>query len=344
MLINKEKNIFLTAPSGMFPSITVAKNCARSLQAFLKYKFEKENIKENTVMIGISNVNTKKAHYIPMQNGVGRPKRVLTGDIENCFVDPHLHILISGDKAEDISADIIDYLIDKSIEYGALVGARIWKNYIKTDYEVAIVDYYIEKQSFSTLGVNRSKKCTEEDELQLDDAIIDEYFSDDEEFIDNEQLDLFEYLNKDSEVITEIEDNIKDTVDYEQNSFNFDDFSCSNKNINNTVAQMDVDYFIADLRTKWRYLQQMKRIAVELIANYEIAYYTSCLQNEICQIADAVKKYQSNIYINRIREITLKAEQIGTTIEVQKKAHELAFQKRTNLTSDDMYHLDYCGN
>ena len=327
MLINKEKNIFLTAPSGMFPSITVAKNCARSLQAFLKYKFEKENIKENTVMIGVSNVNGKKAHYIPMKNGVGRPKRVLTGDVENCFVDPHLHILISGDKAEDISADIIDYLIDKSIEYGAHVGARIWKNYIKTDYEVAIVDYYIEKQSFSTLGVNRSKKYTEEDELQVDDAIIDEYFSDDdsEEFINNEQeserLDLLEYL-EDSKVVTEVEAN----AESKQDSFKFDGFSCSD--INNTVVQTDVDYYISDLRIKWRYLQKLKGT----VGNYELACYIIYLQNEICEIANYIKTHRLGNYTRKIRDITLKIEQLQIAIDTQKEAHEIALNSTNNNT------------
>jgi len=345
-----EKTVFLTAPAGMFTNVKIAKKCARSLQAFLKYMFKKENINGNSIMIGLSNVDGKKAHYVSVAHGVGRPQRVLEGDIENCFVDPHLHILVNGDMAEKISAKIITYLIKKSKEYGEGVGKRIWKQYIASNYDASIVEYYIEKQSFSVLGVNRYNRFSPNDDLEITVDIINEHFGDEdddeddsEDFINSaeisEEPDLFEYINEREEV-SETGDNF----DYEQEALEFDTLSYYNKNRSNIVGRIDVDYFIADLRTKWRYLQQMKRIAVELIANYEIAYYTYCLQNEICQIADAVKKYQSNIYINRIREITLKAEQIGTTIEVQKKAHELAFQKRTNLTSDDMYHLDYYGN
>ncbi len=58
-----KKTVFLSTPAGMFKSIEETKNCARSLRAFLDYMFKKNGICENSVMIGISNINGKKAHY-----------------------------------------------------------------------------------------------------------------------------------------------------------------------------------------------------------------------------------------------------------------------------------------
>lgn len=230
-------------------------------------------------------------------------------------------------------------MIKKSKKYGFDVGKLIWKEYPETDSDIARVEFYIERQSFSRLSVNRENVGNQNDEMQVDDVIK----SDDALFFESfgecdvsEKLDLFEYL-EDSKVVTEGRAN----AEFEQDLFNFNSISCADKNIRNTVVQMDVDYFIADLRTKWRYLQQMKKIAVELIANHEMAYYASYLQNDICQIADAVKKNKFNIYTDRIREITLKIEEIGIAIEVQKKVHQFAMVKRSNLTSDDIYPLNY---
>lgn len=327
----KEKTIFLSVPAGMFANITAAVNCARSLQAFLNYYFNKKGIKDNSVMIGISNVDGKKAHYVYQKDGeVGRPKKTLQGDIATCYVDPHLHILISGDRAEGISADAINYLIKKSIQNGDDKGKRIWKQYVKSDYEVAIVEYYIEKQSFSILGVNRYIKSLRNDSLDIDNSIIDMYFIDDTtdfETLSNDeyesQSDLYEYLN----------DSEGDSANYSNDVETYEDHGLHK---NNAMDTLEIEYVIADLRTKWRYLQTLKSINT----NDELVYYISYLQDEICQIADAVNKHQLYIYENRIREITLQIEKIGSAIEVQKIAHELAMHNTSTPTSNDTYRFN----
>ena len=326
-----EKTIFLSVPAGMFPNITSAINCARSLQAFLNYYFNKKEIKDNSVIIGISNVDGKKAHYVYQRDGeVGRPKRVLQGDIATCYVDPHLHILISGDRAEGISADTINYLIKKSTQNGDDKGKRIWKQYVKSDYEVAIVEYYIEKQSFSMFGVNRYIKSSRNDSLDIDDSIIDMYFNDDTtdfETLSNKeyesQSELYEYLN----------DSEDDFANYSDDVETYEDRGLHK---NNTMETLEIEYVIADLRTKWRYLQTLKCIDT----NDELAYYISYLQDEICQIADAVNNHQMYVYENRIREITLQIEKIGSAIEVQKKAHELSKHNFSTQTSNDTYRFN----
>lgn len=328
---DKKKSIFLTAPVGMFSSVASAINCARSLQAFLNYNFEKKGIKNCSVMIGISNVDGKKAHYVYQRDGeVGRPKRILQGDIENCHVDPHLHILASGDRAEEISADAINYLIKKSTQNGDEKGKRIWKQYVKSDYEVAIVEYYIEKQSFSILGVNRYIKSSRNDSLDIDNTVIDMYFNDDttdfEAFSSDEyesQSDLYEYLNDSEDVSGCCFDDVETYEEHELHK-------------NNSMETLEIEYVIADLRIKWRYLQTLKCIDT----NDELVCYISYLQDEICQIADAVNKHQLYVYENRIREITLQIEKIGSAIEVQKKAHELFMQGHLNLTSNDTYYFN----
>ena len=307
-----EKTVFLTAPAGMFTNVKIAKKCARSLQAFLKYMFKKENINGNIIMIGLSNVDGKKAHYVSFANGVGRPLRVLEGDIDNCFVDPHLHILVNGDMAEKISAKIITYLIKKSKEYGDGVGKRIWKQYIASNYDASIVEYYIEKQSFSVLGVNRYNRFSPNDDLEITVDIINEHFGDEddsEDFINSaeisEEPDLFEYINKREEV-SETGDNF----DYEQEALEFDTLSYYNKNRSNIVGRIDVDYFIADLRIKWRFLKKMKETA----ENYELAYYISYLQNEICKIADDSKMNRLGNNVSKMRDITLKSEPLALKV------------------------------
>lgn len=90
-----------------------------------------------------------------------------------------------------------------------------------------------------------------DDVIKSDDALFFESFG---ECDVSEKLDLFEYL-EDSKVVTEGETN----AEVEQDLFNLNSISCADKNISNTVVQMDVDYYISDLRIKWRYLQKLKK-------------------------------------------------------------------------------------
>lgn len=178
--------------------------------------------------------------------------------------------------------------------------------------------------------MNRYIKSSRNDSLDIDNTVIDMYFNDDttdfEAFSNDEyesQSDLYEYLN--------------DSED-ESGCYSADDeiYQEHELNKNNPIETLEIEYVIADLRTKWRYLQSLKGINTY----DELVYYISYLQNEICQIADAVNKHQLYVYENRIREITLQIEKIGSAIEVQKKAHELFMQGYLNLTSNDAYYFN----
>lgn len=339
---DNEKTIFLSTPAGMFKSIEDTKNCARSLQAFLDYMFKKNGICENSVLIGISNVNGKKAHYISTPNGgVGRPKRSLVGDIENCFVDPHLHILVSGNMAEDISAKTIDYFIKKYKKAGHSKGRRIWKEYVKSSYDEMIVEYYIVKQSFSILTVNHYNIFSSNDELEITDDIINEYFVDEDDSEDflydeetSERADLFEYINENEED--------SDTEDYcssEQDSYDFENSSYSNKNRNDILKQMDSEYYISDLRIKWLCLQEFKKIAIDFIVNYELADNIVYLQNEIYFIANSLKNNIYEDYNYKIKNITLEIEKIRNIVYLQKQAYQISLEesKYTNIKNRYYY-------
>lgn len=310
---NNEKAIFLTVPAGMFDSIETAKKCGRALQAMLDYNYHKQNITGNPILIGISNVDADIAQYVNMKNGVGRPARVLHGDIENCFVDPHIHILIHGNKAEKISSIIIDYMIKKSKKYGFDKGKLIWKEYLKSDEDVTRVESYIERQSFSRLTVNRWSERPDEYEFQNDNGIKneDELFGD--SFAKREEsitLDLFEYLNDEQEIYSDSKEEPDKAEPY----------------VENTMLKTDIECTLADLRIKWRVLQNLKQIAM----NYELAYYSYYLQEEICKVADSVKMSEFNNNDRRIRDITLKIEQLQIAIDTQREACKIALNSTNN--------------
>lgn len=315
---NNEKAIFLTAPAGMFKSIAEAQKCGRALQAMLNYNYD--NLTGNRILIGISNVDADIAHYESVKNGVGRPKRTLQGDLENCFVDPHIHILVYGDKAEKISSIIIDYMIKKSKKYGFDTGKLIWKEYLKSDEDVIRVEFYIERQSFSRLTVNRWSECTNEDNFQNNNCIKNE----DELSLDSfanhnesENLDLFEYLNDEQEIYGDKEEKPDEVKPYA-----FEEI------YKNTMLQKtDTECILADLRIKWRFLHYLKQTA----PNYELAYYSYYLQAEICKVADSVKMSKFNNNVKRIRDITLKIEQLQIAIDMQKEACKIALNSRNNM-------------
>ncbi len=156
--------IFLTTPSTLFADVDKAHRCARNLLAKLKYYCDKSGISDTTVEIGVSNVNPRKAQYIYQTHGVGRPQKILVGDLENCFVNPHLHMVIEGKSAAKISNLIIAYFTKR---YRSLRnknhGVRIWKEYIFNS-EVDNVRKYIWIQSLHYLRLkaklNRAKSAT----------------------------------------------------------------------------------------------------------------------------------------------------------------------------------------
>lgn len=89
---------------------------------------------------------------------MGRPKKILSGNIDKCFVKPHLHILISGNHKAFISNLIINYFKKR---YTSIKNnnrkVRIWKRYILiTDTER--VRKYIEIQSLHYLTVSVNKR------------------------------------------------------------------------------------------------------------------------------------------------------------------------------------------
>lgn len=149
--------IFLTTPSTLFADVDKAHRCARNLLAKLKYYCDKNCISDTTVEIGVSNVNPRKAQYIYQNHGVGRPQKILAGNLENCFVKPHLHMVIQGKNAAKISNLIIAYFTKR---YKSLRnknhGVRIWKEYIFNN-EVDNVRKYIWIQSLHYLTLKATK-------------------------------------------------------------------------------------------------------------------------------------------------------------------------------------------
>ena len=326
---DNQKCIFLTAPAGMFAGIEEAKKCARALQAMLKYHLTNKNIYEkNSVLIGVSNVNRKIAHYETMKKGIGRPQRTLIGDVEKCFVDPHLHILIDGKNAEYVSTMIINYLIKKSKIGLTDVGKLVWKEYIETDLEEIIVEDYIEKQSFSLLTVNRFNASEQIGERNID---FNETANND---IVSKRYDLFEYLDKleddtnngfikSCECCSHTEEEMsvidKDIAIKENN-----EESIKHSSFENTY-EIDTEFAIADLRCKWICLQELKRIAIDIV-DFESADTIVNLQLAILNFANALK---SNIYVNyyeKIKNITLQSELLRKIILSEKKSLELTLK------------------
>ena len=150
--------IFLTTPSRLFADVEEAHRCARALYDYLNRYCQKNNICNTSVEIGVSNVNPRKAQYIYKAAGVGRPKKILSGNIDKCFVKPHLHILISGNHKAFISNLIINYFKKR---YTSIKNnnrkVRIWKRYVlMTDTER--VRKYIKIQSLHYLTVSANKR------------------------------------------------------------------------------------------------------------------------------------------------------------------------------------------
>lgn len=149
--------IFLTTPSGLFTDVDEAHHRARALYDYIKRFCKKNNITNTSVDISVSNVNPRKAQYIYQNRGVGRPQKVLVGDLENCFVPTHLHMIVEGKHKSFIANLIINYFKKryKSLK-NPQYGVRIWKKYIlKCDLER--VRKYIWIQSLHYLTVNEMK-------------------------------------------------------------------------------------------------------------------------------------------------------------------------------------------
>lgn len=147
-------SIFLTTPAGMFSDIQQAYRCARALIAKINYFCNQKNIVNTKVSVGVSNVNPRIAQYTVSRGKVGKPQRILKGDLETCFVNPHLHILIDGPRKELLSQIIMVYFMkrfDSAKKPNKKV--RIWKKYISI-YDITRVQKYINKQSCHILCSN----------------------------------------------------------------------------------------------------------------------------------------------------------------------------------------------
>lgn len=150
--------IFLTTPSRLFSDVTEAHRCARALYDYIHRFCDKNGIGQTNVEIGVSNVNPRKAQYVNIANGVGRPKKILTGNLNKCFVKPHLHILLTGNHKAFISNLIINYFTKKYVSpKNKNKKVRIWKRYVlMTDTER--VRKYIKIQSLHYLTVSTNKR------------------------------------------------------------------------------------------------------------------------------------------------------------------------------------------
>lgn len=155
--------IFLTTPSRLFADVEEAHRSARALYDYILRFCKKNNIYNTSVEIGVSNVNPRKAQYIYKAAGVGRPKKILSGNIDKCFVKPHLHILISGNHKAFISNLIINYFKKR---YTSIKNnnrkVRIWKRYILiTDTERVRKYIWIQSLHYLTLKTKKSESNTE---------------------------------------------------------------------------------------------------------------------------------------------------------------------------------------
>ena len=155
--------IFLNTPSGLFADVSEAHRRARALYDYIKRYCDKNNIYDTNLDIGVSNVNPRKAQYINKASGVGRPQKILVGNLKKCFVRPHLHMIVKGKYASEIANLIIEYFRNR---YPSLknpkYGVRIRKDYILS-VEVDRVKKYIWIQSlhYLTLKTKKSNSNTE---------------------------------------------------------------------------------------------------------------------------------------------------------------------------------------
>ena len=149
--------IFLNTPSGLFADVSEAHRRARALYDYIKRFCDKNNIYDTNLDIGVSNVNPRKAQYINKASGVGRPQKILVGNLKKCFVRPHLHMIVKGKYASQIANLIIEYFRNR---YPSLknpkYGVRIRKDYILS-VEVDRVKKYIWIQSLHYLTIKTKK-------------------------------------------------------------------------------------------------------------------------------------------------------------------------------------------
>lgn len=149
--------IFLNTPSGLFADVSEARRRARALYDYIKRFCDKNNIYDTNLDIGVSNVNPRKAQYINKASGVGRPQKILVGNLKKCFVRPHLHMIVQGCHASEIANIIIEYFRKR---YPSLknpkYGVRIRKDYILS-VEVDRVKKYIRIQSLHYLTLKATK-------------------------------------------------------------------------------------------------------------------------------------------------------------------------------------------
>lgn len=91
------------------------------------------------------------------------------------------------------------------------------------------------------------------------------------------------------------------------------------------TKEIDTEFAIADLRCKWICLQELKRIAIDVV-DFESADTIANLQLAILNLANALK---SNIYVNyyeKIKSITLQSESLRKIIFSEKKSLELTLK------------------
>ncbi|MDD7184312.1 MAG: hypothetical protein PUH54_01360 [Oscillospiraceae bacterium] len=161
--------IFLTTPSRLFSDITDAYRRARALYDYINRFCKKNNIHDTNLEIGVSNINPRKAQYVYQTNGVGRPQKVLAGNLKKCFVRPHLHMIVSGKFAAQISDLIIKYFTKRyKSSKSKNHRVKIWKEYIFNN-EVERVRKYITIQSlhYLTLKSQNSEINTKTKEKRI---------------------------------------------------------------------------------------------------------------------------------------------------------------------------------
>lgn len=267
------KTVFLSTPSATYSSLDDARKEARALLAYITYNHKYSNF---CVEIGVSNVDSRKATYQSIANGVGRPKRLLIGDIENCYVEPHLHILIQGEHVDTLSNMIINYLRERhSSHKDDDFTLHIWKNSIPAE-DVKRTRNYIECQSKYILTVSEFN----------DD--IDDSFDESESLFEEEQ-----YVEEQSEPIAY--DNVKHQIRINNLRFQWILAEQLKKTANHIVA-----YHIADELDILQ--QQICAIASRISSNYfvddyELLYVTQRLESLRKTVAKTKEIYLFSTHI-----------------------------------------------
>jgi hypothetical protein len=167
--------IHLSVPAGTYKTMTQAKNEANALKKYIQYHFGIKGYVYK-ILIYVSNIKPSKAEYVCVPDGKGRPPREVDpyeSEIDEAFVEPHLHILVIARKyAATLANAVIGYLMkrhesDKCNSY----RLHVYKKYATTPEKLK---KYVTKQAKNVVTVRPLAKKKIYDSFLLD---LNEYIA-----------------------------------------------------------------------------------------------------------------------------------------------------------------------